>query len=85
MALLCLHSNSARFFSSSPLPSPPPNASRCAGVGFAVFSSHSNPRILKSNRRSDRRTFPYDDDDDSGEEEGEEEEEALLSNVSLLA
>ncbi|XP_008800630.1 transcription termination factor MTERF9, chloroplastic isoform X1 [Phoenix dactylifera] len=81
MALLCLHSNPARFFFS-----PPPKASRRGGVGFAVFSSHSNPRILKSSRRSrsGRGTTPYDDDHDGGEEESEEEEEALPYDLSLL-
>nr|CAD1837739.1 unnamed protein product [Ananas comosus var. bracteatus] len=81
MAMLCLHP-SPLFFSSPPPSSSSSSSSplyglrrRLAVVGFAVFSSHSNPRFLKSGRRSrhGRRTPPY--GDDAEEEEGESKEE----------
>ncbi|XP_072992960.1 transcription termination factor MTERF9, chloroplastic [Typha latifolia] len=79
MAFLGLHSNSTRHFLFSPLPSSSTrNHSLCRSsfVRFAVFSSHSNQKLLKSNRRSryGRRISPYDDDDEDDDEEEEEEE-----------
>ncbi|KAJ0973637.1 hypothetical protein J5N97_015602 [Dioscorea zingiberensis] len=62
--MLCLHPIPHRPF----VPSPSrisPGVSRHAGIGFAVYSSHSSPRILKPNRGS---SSSYDDDDDSGSE-----------------
>ncbi|KAH7653858.1 mTERF domain-containing protein mitochondrial protein [Dioscorea alata] len=59
--MLCLHPIAHRPF----VPSPPriaPSVSHRAGIGFAVCSSHSNPRILKPNRG-----YFYDDDDSGSE------------------
>ncbi|KAJ8492676.1 hypothetical protein OPV22_014397 [Ensete ventricosum] len=91
MAMLCFPPKSSPLFfsasSSSLLPSPSAGSRRFS-VGFAVFSSHSNPRILKSTRRSrtGRLISPYDDeddekDDDEEEDEDESEEEDDLSDV----
>lgn len=59
--MLCLHPIAHRPF----VPSPSriaPSVSHRAGIGFAVCSSHSNPRILKPNRG-----YFYDDDDGGSE------------------
>ncbi|KAM0950400.1 putative transcription regulator mTERF family [Dioscorea sansibarensis] len=59
--MLCLHPIAHRPF----VPSPPRIASSIShrvGIGFAVCSSHSNPRILKPNRG-----YFYDDDDSGSE------------------
>ncbi|WOK92396.1 hypothetical protein Cni_G01087 [Canna indica] len=76
MALLCFSPKCSPFLSSSssPLFPSPADASRRPGVGFAAFSSHSNPHILKSSRRSrtGRRMPPCEDEDDD-DDEGEKE------------
>ena len=47
--------------------------SSCRTSGFTVLSTHSNPRILKSNRRSryGQVLSPYDTDDNAGDEDGD--------------
>ncbi|XP_042442560.1 transcription termination factor MTERF9, chloroplastic-like [Zingiber officinale] len=79
MAMICFPTRLSPFSSSSsssstlfPSHSHP---SRRAGVALVVFSSHSNPRILKSSRRSrtDRRTPSYDDEERVNEDSEEEE------------
>ncbi|CAL9186881.1 transcription termination factor MTERF9, chloroplastic-like isoform X1 [Musa acuminata AAA Group] len=80
MAMLCFPPKSSPLFfsaSSSPLLPSPSAGFRRSGVGFAVFSSHSNPRILKSTRRSrtGRLISPYDDEDDDKDDDEEEDED----------
>lgn len=45
--------------------------SGCRNAWFAVLSAHSNPRILKSNRRSryGQVLSPYDTEDNAGDED----------------
>lgn len=74
--MLSLSSNpilslSSPHFLPSRAPSSSNNRLRFIGV-VGVSSSHSNARILKSNRRN-RRTSTYDDDDDEDDEEEESE------------
>ncbi|XP_074583114.1 LOW QUALITY PROTEIN: transcription termination factor MTERF9, chloroplastic [Curcuma longa] len=78
MAMICFPTRLSPFSSSSSSSSRFPSRShpsRRAGVALVVFSSHSNPRILKSSRRSrtGRRTPSYDDEE--GENEDSEEVE----------
>lgn len=88
MAMLCFPPKSSPLFfsaSSSPLFPTPSAVLRRSSVGFAVFSSHSNPRILKSTRRSrtGRLISPYDDeDDDKDDDEEEDEDESEEGEVS---
>ncbi|RWV84299.1 hypothetical protein GW17_00053994 [Ensete ventricosum] len=87
MAMLCFPPKSSPLFfsasSSSLLPSPSASSRRFS-VGFAVFSSHSNPRILKSTRRSrtGRLISPYDDEDDEKDDDEEEDEDESEEEVS---
>ncbi|RZR72427.1 hypothetical protein BHM03_00013385 [Ensete ventricosum] len=87
MAMLCFPPKSSPLFfsasSSSLLPSPSAGSRRFS-VGFAVFSSHSNPRILKSTRRSrtGRLISPYDDEDDEKDDDEEEDEDESEEEVS---
>lgn len=64
---------------------------RSGGRRFEVQSTHSSPRILKSNRRSryGEALSPYDTDDDeekfdSGDDEDMVEDDWSTPNVSLL-
>ncbi|CAL9115870.1 unnamed protein product [Musa textilis] len=92
MAMLCFAPKPSPLFfssSSSPLLPSPSAGFRRFSVGFAVFSSHSNPRILKSTRRSrtGRLITPYDDEDDEkgdDEEEDEDESEAGEDDLSNI-
>lgn len=51
-----------------------------------VFASHSNPRILKSNRKTryGDTLSPYDDAADEEIDEDEEEDDYLFSDVSMF-
>lgn len=86
--MLCICSNPHSLFPHSLPPFSPP---RRAGTGVdagaviaAVFSSHSSPRIIKSNRRSrhGRLPTPYDDEDEDEEYGGEEESDREDSYLS---
>ncbi|KAJ6843488.1 transcription termination factor MTERF9, chloroplastic [Iris pallida] len=81
---LYLYSNPTPFLVSSPLPPPTPHHVRRFSAGVGVFSSHSNPKILKSSRKSKqgRPTSFYDDDVDDEEQEEEEEEESERDDES---
>ncbi|XP_058070699.1 transcription termination factor MTERF9, chloroplastic isoform X2 [Magnolia sinica] len=57
---------------------------RGSGRDFVVFSTHSNPKILKPNRRSryGQQLSVYDEDEEQDEDdEDEEEDESLSSDV----
>ncbi|KAG6473439.1 hypothetical protein ZIOFF_067355 [Zingiber officinale] len=72
MAMICFPTRLSPFSSSSSSSTRFPSRShpsRRAGVALVVFSSHSNPCILKSSRRSrtERRTPSYDDEERENE------------------
>lgn len=60
--------------------------SSCRTSGFAVLSAHSNPRILKSNRRSryGQVLSPYDTEDNADDEDGDWFSEVFFSLPLLL-
>ncbi|XP_022716782.1 transcription termination factor MTERF9, chloroplastic [Durio zibethinus] len=89
MAALCLRN--LNHFSSIPFSSPPPwnlslalnnGVSLKKGKFVALLSSHSNPKILKSNKKSrfGQKITPYDIDEEEEEEVDEEEGEEFDEN-----